>query len=196
MSGLTDADVSRAEAHDKGRIRALASHDAHLASALKERGAFMDALNEWMPRAEKAEAWAADAERQCQDALDAQKKAETKFAELLKQATHAEERRQKAEADRNALKSALFMERELRSRAEAELAAFVDYFDTWDVSPPQLTRLLNELRVAGRDSGEASRNEGPESAVGPEGSRRQAAAKSAARCPCGYGEPHERECGM
>lgn len=39
------------------------------------------------------------------------------------------------------------------SEAEAGLAAFVDYFDTWDVSPPQITRLLNELREAGRESG-------------------------------------------
>jgi chromosome segregation ATPase len=43
--------------------------------------------------------------------------------------------------------------RQRAEKAEAALAAFVDYFDTWDVSPPQLTRLLNELRAAGRDSG-------------------------------------------
>jgi hypothetical protein len=61
--------------------------------------------------------------------------------------------REKAEAELEAYLGTVTEEREAREKAEAELAAFVDYFDTWDVSPPQLTRLLNELRVAGRESG-------------------------------------------
>jgi hypothetical protein len=90
------------------------------------------------------------------------------------------------------LEAIVVKEAQAREKAEAELAAFVDYFDTWDVSPPQLTRLLNELRAAGRESGGPAQP----STSGAKSRPATAAAKSAARCPCGYGEPHERECGM
>jgi hypothetical protein len=83
------------------------------------------------------------------------------------------------------LEAIVVKEAQAREKAEAALAAFVDYFDTWDVSPPQLTRLLNELRVAGRDSATANHENTVTVAAN--------AAKSAARFQDELREAIERE---